>query len=421
MSNLVKKKLGDFIEIITDYHSNGSYESLKNNVKLLYEKNYAIMVRTLNFEQNNFSDNLIYVDENAYNHLEKSKVKPYDILMNKIANPGNVYLMPDLHCPVTCGMNLFLIRFNEKVDQKYMYYCMKYNEDYIKSFAHGTTTKTITKEEVKNIELFIHEDINEQRKIAEYLHSITLKMENNSKIISTLLDLNAKIFNKMFFQSTIEKKKYIEQFNYNFPEEWEVIKLNEIISLKKGISYKSENLFSEGVPMINLASFDINRNYKPSELKFIKNVNLNDKTCKSGDMLIACTDLTRNADIIGSPILVPNNIKNGTFSMDLCKVDIQDNRILPIYLYMWLRTDFYHEYIKGFATGTNVMHLNTDGILNYNIVIPPKSLQILYKDNVTENFNKIELIIQENDELVRLLQFSLESLMSGKAKIKEVE
>lgn len=420
MNNLSKIRIGDYIDIITDYHSNGSYKSLKNNVELLYEENYALMARTLNFEQNNFNDNLIFVNKYAYDHLEKSKVYPNDIFMNKIANPGNVYLMPDLKKPVTCGMNLFLIRFNKKVNQKYMYYCMKYNEEYIKSFAHGTTTKTITKDEVKNIELYIH-NLSEQNIIADYLFSITTKINNNNEIIRQLIDLNKNLFNKMFFQFKDTKTKMVNELNYEFPENWDSMYLKDVIELQRGVSYKSNNLFENGLPMINLASFDINRNYKSSELKYIKNLNVDGKECKYGDMLIACTDLTRNADIIGSPIFVPKNINKGTFSMDLSKVIIKDKKINTTYLYMWLRTDFYHNYIKGFATGTNVMHLNTDGILNYVIVIPPIELQEKYEKTIENNLHRIENIMIENEELNKLMDFSLNIIMCGKAKIKEVE
>lgn len=418
MNNLSKIRIGDYIDIITDYHSNGSYKSLKDNVELLYEEDYALMARTLNFEQNNFNDNLIFVNKHAYDYLEKSKVYPNDILMNKIANPGNVYLMPDLKKPVTCGMNLFLIRFNKKVNQKYMYYCMKYNEEYIKNFAHGTTTKTITKDEVKNIELYVH-NLSEQNIIADYLFSITTKINNNNEIIRQLIDLNKNLFNKMFFQFKDKKTKMVNELNYEFPEDWNVMYLKDVIELQRGVSYKSNNLSENGLPMINLASFDINRNYKPCELKYIKNLNIDGKECKYGDMLIACTDLTRNADIIGSPIFVPKNINKGTFSMDLSKVIIKDKKINTTYLYMWLRTDFYHNYIKGFATGTNVMHLNTDGILNYLIVIPPIELQEKYEKTIENNLRRIENIMIENEELNKLMNFSLNIIMCEKAKIKE--
>ena len=61
MNNLSKIRIGDYIDIITDYHSNGSYKSLKDNVELLYEEDYALMARTLNFEQNNFNDNFKFL------------------------------------------------------------------------------------------------------------------------------------------------------------------------------------------------------------------------------------------------------------------------------------------------------------------------------------------------------------------------
>jgi type I restriction enzyme S subunit len=119
MSSLAKITLGDFIDVITDYHANGAYEKLKENVCLKYEPDFAIMIRTLNFESNDFKSNLIYLNEKEYNYLSKTKVYPYDLAMNKIANPGSVYLMPDLNKPVSLAMNLFLIRFNKKVDQKF--------------------------------------------------------------------------------------------------------------------------------------------------------------------------------------------------------------------------------------------------------------------------------------------------------------
>lgn len=186
MSKPTRENIGKYIDVLTDYHSNGSYESLRDNVTLSDKKDYAIMIRTLNFERSDFKDDLIFVDKKAYEYLSKSIVFPNDILTNKIANPGSIYIMPDLGCPVTCGMNLFLIRFTEDVNQRYMYYCMKNSEAYIKSFAHGTTTKTITKDEVRNIELLIHNDKNEQDRIEGILSNIDEKISLNKKINDNL-------------------------------------------------------------------------------------------------------------------------------------------------------------------------------------------------------------------------------------------
>ena len=39
--------------------------------------------------------------------------------MNKIANPGSVYIMPDLKQPVSLAMNLFLIRFKSTLNKRF--------------------------------------------------------------------------------------------------------------------------------------------------------------------------------------------------------------------------------------------------------------------------------------------------------------
>jgi type I restriction enzyme S subunit len=79
MNNWHYIELGDYIDIITDYHANGAYEKLKENITLKYYPDYAIMIRTLNFESNDFKDKIIYLNEFEYNYLSKSKVQPFDI------------------------------------------------------------------------------------------------------------------------------------------------------------------------------------------------------------------------------------------------------------------------------------------------------------------------------------------------------
>ena len=179
-------KLGDYIDVLTDYHSGGSYKLLKEKTKILYEPNYAVMVRTLNFENNDFKTDLIYCDKDSYDFLEYSHVIENDILMNKIANAGSVYKMPKVNYLATCGMNLFLIRLKD-IDQVYMYYVMKVNEKYIKGQSHGTTTTTITKDEVRNLSFLVFKDKEKQKRIVDILSNLEKQIERNNAMIQKLL------------------------------------------------------------------------------------------------------------------------------------------------------------------------------------------------------------------------------------------
>ncbi|MGL2357623.1 restriction endonuclease subunit S [Helicobacter pylori] len=190
-------KLGDILEVLTDYHSNGSYKTLKENVTLLEQPNFAIMIRTTNFEKNDFRKNLIYINQQAYNFLSKSKVLHQDILINKIANAGAVYFMPRLDKPVSLGMNLFLLRIKKNYNKYFIFYILKYNEKRLRLMAKGTTTKTITKDDIKMFQILLP-PLETQQKIARTLSILDQKIENNHKINELLHTLAYKIYEYYF-------------------------------------------------------------------------------------------------------------------------------------------------------------------------------------------------------------------------------
>ncbi|QTL34398.1 restriction endonuclease subunit S [Pseudoalteromonas viridis] len=142
-------RIGDVLETISDYHANGGYKILKENVELLEQKDFAIMLRTTNFSKKNYSE-YKYITEKAYNFLEKSKLYPNDIIMNKIGDPGSTFYVDDRGQPMSLAMNLFLLRVS-LANSKYIFKYLNANYDYVKSFANGTSTQTITKDAVNNL------------------------------------------------------------------------------------------------------------------------------------------------------------------------------------------------------------------------------------------------------------------------------
>lgn len=179
-------KLGDVIQVLTDYHANGSYEILKQHVELLDTPDYAVMIRSTNFEQNDFSNDLKYITKEAYDFLKKSQLFGDEVLMGKIGNAGKVYYMKDLNRPMSLAMNLFAMRFDHCVSSKYVYYFLnstKSIED-IKKHIKGVGTPTINKNSVRDL-YFAYPDTNEQKNIVTEVEtklslydSINLTLDN---------------------------------------------------------------------------------------------------------------------------------------------------------------------------------------------------------------------------------------------------
>jgi type I restriction enzyme S subunit len=184
-----KKEFGDVITILTDYHANGSYQILKKNVDLKDTEDFAWMVRSTDFE-NNFENDFRFIDEAGYNFLSKSKVFGGDIIMSKIGNAGNVYLMPRIDRPCSLAMNLFLIRLNErKAAPKFIFqYLKSYSGEFqIKSRLKGATTKTITKNNVRNIIIPVP-TLNEQQAIVQQLEALRAETQKLEAIYQKKLD-----------------------------------------------------------------------------------------------------------------------------------------------------------------------------------------------------------------------------------------
>ena len=166
-------KFNEIISILTDYHANGSYKVLKNNVELLDFKEYALMIRTTDLENDNFIQGVKYINEKAYNFLKKTKIFGGEIIINKIGSAGNVYLMPILNRPVSLGMNQFMIRLKEDYNNIFYYKLLKtdHYSNIIKNNVQGAVTKTITKDAIKNIDVIIP-PIELQNKFAERIEKI---------------------------------------------------------------------------------------------------------------------------------------------------------------------------------------------------------------------------------------------------------
>lgn len=191
-------RLGELLNDLTDYHANGSYEYLKKNVTIKEHPDYAIMVRTTNFSIRG-KEQFIYVDEHAYKTLDKSRLEPGDLIMNKIADPGRVFIVPDFKKPMTLAMNLFQLKTNkDAINNTYLYSCLSVNESYVKSFTTGATTKTITKDAVRQL-LIPLPPLDQQTKLSQFF----LKSQK------TITDVNS-VFDYQLNQAIILKQSILK-------------------------------------------------------------------------------------------------------------------------------------------------------------------------------------------------------------------
>ncbi|WQY67883.1 restriction endonuclease subunit S [Helicobacter pylori] len=407
-------KLGDILEVLTDYHSNGSYKTLKENVTLLEQPNFAIMIRTTNFEKNDFRKNLIYINQQAYNFLSKSKVLHQDILINKIANAGAVYFMPRLDKPVSLGMNLFLLRIKKNYNKYFIFCILKYNEKRLRLMAKGTTTKTITKDNIKMFQILLP-PLETQQKIARTLSVLDQKIENNHKINELLHKILELLYEQYFvrfdfldennkpYQTSGGKMKFSKELNRLIPNDFEVKTLGELITWISGSQPpKSCHIYEYKEGYIR---FIQNRDYSSNDYVTYIPISKNNKICYQYDIMM---------DKYGEAGAVRFGLQ-GAYNVALSKISVL-NQSMQEYIRSYLNSKPIKKYLSNACMASTRSSLNENHIYSLMLLIPPIDLLQKY-EKIAKNI--ITAIIKNNQStqtLTALRDFLLPLLLKQQIK-----
>ena len=177
-------ELGKVIHFI-DYIANGSFAALKENVTYKNEEDYALLVRLTDLRKDLLNNDKKYVNEHSYNFLKKSFLEGGELLFANVgANVGTVYIMPRISQKATLGPNMFLIKFNEKIDNKYAYYTFKGNfvRDQVFTKSISAAQPKINKSELRSIEIPVPSK-DKQIQIVEKLEQEREVIEGNKELI----------------------------------------------------------------------------------------------------------------------------------------------------------------------------------------------------------------------------------------------
>ena len=232
-----ERKLKDIFDIHTDFVSNGSFQALKDNVKLYKTENYAYMIR-LQDASNNWSGPWLYTDKQGFDFLSKSMVYKDDILMSDRGTIGKFFLVPQLDKPMTLSSNAVLLR-STKNDNNFIYYML--NTSNISNQIIVRTTPgvqpMISKTEFKKINTRIP-NIQEQQKIGSFFKQLDNTIALHQRKLDLLKETKKGFLQKMFPKNGAK----VPEIRFpGFTEDWEERKLGEIVQITMGQSPNSEN------------------------------------------------------------------------------------------------------------------------------------------------------------------------------------
>ena len=215
-------------------------------------------------------------------------------------------------------------------------------------------------------------------------------------------------------------------FGGNCPNDWELTPLSSFARFVSGYSYKGNELQPSSIAMATIKNFDRKGGFKLDGYKeIIPSSKLKPEHHASlFDTLVAHTDLTQNAEVIGNaePVLSLSGYQDIIFSMDVVKVLPKHPQVSQFLIAALLQTQQFKSHCLGYVNGTTVLHLSKKALPEYSLMMP-KDFSILkpLDDAVSVLYQKMASIIDENVQLAKLRDSLLPKLMSGEINVSDID
>ena len=304
-------------------------------------------------------------------------------------------------------------------DSQFVYYLAispEIREIAIKSMVGSSGRQRVQQSVIENCSILLP-PIDEQIAIGRYLAMLDDKIEANKKINDNLAEQVRALCNAWLIE-------YLP-FGGSCPSDWVLTSLSSIASFIGGYSYKGNELQASSIAMATIKNFNRRGGFKLDGFKEITPSNKlkpEHHACLF-DTLVAHTDLTQNAEVIGNaePLLSTGGYGDIVFSMDVVKVIPASINISQFLIAAILQTRRFKEHCLGYINGTTVLHLSKKALPDYCIMLP-QDLSTLspLETALSAIYRQMAMRIEENRRLEQIRDSLLPRLMSGEIDVSSI-
>ena len=360
-----------------------------------------------------------YVDDETQQSIARYIVNKGDILISVVGTIGLIGIVGETLDKANQTENCDKIINIKNVLPEYLYYYLisSFGQDEIRKGTVGAVQPKLPLKNVQDITIF-YPLIEEQERIVNILSSVDEKIEMNNAI-------NNNLFEQIKTICTAWLSDY-KPFDGVIPSDWVETPLSDIAEFISGYSYKGTELTDSSIAMATIKNFDRKGGFKLDGYKeIIPSSKLKESQhAELFDTLVAHTDLTQNAEVIGNAELIMS--KSGyddiIFSMDLVKVLPKKDSVSRFLIAAILQDKKFKSHCLGYVNGTTVLHLSKKALPEYKLFLPSDFSTLKPLDEVvTALYKQVSSNISENTYLEELRESLLPKLMSGELDVSDID
>jgi type I restriction enzyme S subunit len=374
-----------------------------------------------------------------------------DVLLTTEAPLGEVAQLRDAR--VALAQRLIALRGRPgELDNTFLKFLMQsdFVQDQLRARSTGTTVVGIKQSELRQVLLPVPAHL-EQRAIACILGALDDKIELNRRMNRTLEAMARALFQSWFVDfdpvraklalsgaegavgqapaglkpeiAALFPDRLVEVDGREVPEGWLVGIIGDYVNCVKGKSYRSEELQDSNTALVTLKSFARGGGYRVDGLKAFTGDFKPQQVIQPGELVVACTDVTQAAEVIGRPAIVQSSSVFDTLvaSLDVLIVRPRLAGLSVSFLYCLFRTDDFVNHTYAHSTGTTVLHLSKEAVPSFAFPVPPQLLLTRFGSTAAPIFSRIDGNERESRTLAALRDTLLPKLISGALRVADAE
>ena len=406
------------------------------------------LIRSQNVYNNRFEmQGLAYIDAEQARQLANVTVQANDVLLNITGDSvARVCMAPEAILPARVNQHVAIIRTDpSRLEAKFLQYYLVSPEMQALMLSHagiGATRNALTKGMIERFSIPLP-PLAEQRAIAAILGSLDDKIDLNRRMNRTLEEIARALFHSWFVDfdpvhahargeampgldpalDALFPARFEDSPLGPIPAGWRVSQIGDIANVVKGRSYRSSELVECDTALVTLKSIERGGGYRDDGLKpYSGKYNL-DQVIQPGEVVVAYTDVTQRAELIGRPAIVYSDPRYTTLvaSLDLGIIRPRLEYIHPPFLMQLFSTDASVAHMLGHVNGTTVLHLARSAVPSLSFVMPAQQVLEEFNTIVDPIYSLIASNTEESRTLAALRDTLLPKLLSGELRVAAAE
>jgi len=424
----------------------GSGATPRGGSSVYLEQGDMALIRSQNIYNDGFHHHgITYLTEEHAAELANVEVAEHDVLLNITGDSIARACQVDADVlPARVNQHVAIIRPDPAVlcprFLRYFLVSPAMQAEMLSLGGAGATRNALTKGMIESFAVLAPADIGEQRAIAHILGTLDDKIELNRRLNETLEAMARALFKSWFvdFDPVRAKcqgrdsglpKHIADLFPDSFgdselgeiPKGWGAHRLGDLLSLDKGLSYKGQFLTELGMPMVNLGCFLGRGQFAKHAIKNYSGEYRARHVVRPRDLVLANTDITQKREVIGSPALVPpqGGAAEFLFSHHVYATRFHEGaEPWKLFVHFLLLQEAFRERATGFATGTTVLALPRDAVLELRCPAAPLQVVQAFDGAVLPAVERQWNLSDESQTLAALRDTLVPKLVFGELRVR---